>query len=50
MGKEVKESDSVALKGHDLYISGVDWSHMGRYTMFIILVYWCVLLTSQFFF
>ena len=31
MGKEVKESDTVALHGHDLYINGVDWSHMGRY-------------------
>ncbi|XP_023323283.1 zwei Ig domain protein zig-4 [Eurytemora carolleeae] len=32
MGKEVKESDTVALHGHDLYINGVDWSHMGRFT------------------
>ena len=31
MGKEVHTSDTMKVKGTDLYITGVDWSHMGRY-------------------
>jgi len=32
MGREVKNSETMKAKGSDLYITGVDWSHMGRFT------------------
>merc|ERR1712198_82599 len=32
MGKQVQESETVRIKGTDLIISDVNWSHMGRFT------------------
>jgi len=31
-GAPIEESENMLVKGTDLYISGVSWSHMGRYT------------------
>lgn len=32
MGKRVQESETIRFKGNDLIITGVNWSHMGRFT------------------